>query len=50
MKGLHPIAALALLIMALLFLYLELQQLNPGIVASAAKTHARRHQKDRGGE
>ena len=26
MKGLHPIAALALLIIALLFLYMELQQ------------------------
>ena len=51
MKGLHPIAAFLIIIMVVLFLYMELQQSNnPNVVTSVTKTHARRHREEGGSE
>ena len=47
MKGLHPVAAFAIIIMVVMFLYMELQQSNnSAIVTSVTKAHARRHRDD----
>ena len=44
MKGLHPIAALLLIVMVLAFLYEEFTKLNnSNIVTSVTKVQARRH-------
>ena len=45
MKGLHPVAALAIIILTALFLYIELQQaMNPNLVTGVKKTHSHRRE------
>ena len=45
MKGLHPVAALAIIILTALFLYIELQQaMNSNVVASVTKKHSHRRE------